>query len=117
ELSSLLDASNIENIFLKGTERDIDSYSAFFDNGHQKSTGLGEYLKSKHVTDVYIAGLTTEYCIRYSVLDAIQNGFKAHVVVDACRAINLKKHDGDNAIKEMREEGAEITTTKAVLKQ
>ena len=114
EFASDLDTSCFEKVFLKGTDRDIDSYSAFFDNGLLKSTGLGEYLKSKKVTDVYIAGLTTDYCVKFSVLDAIQFGFKVHVVLDACRAVNLKHGDSKKAVDEMEEEGAEITTTARV---
>lgn len=111
KLAPELETSKIEKFFYKGTERDIDSYSAFFDNGHLKSTGLGDYLKSKGVTDVYFAGLATDYCVKYSVLDAVQLGFKAHVFVDACRAVNLKKGDCERAIEEMKEAGAQITTT------
>lgn len=115
EFSSLLDASNFKKIFFKGTDKGIDSYSAFFDNGHLKSTGLSEYLKNLGVTDVYIAGLTTDYCIRFSALDALKQGFKVHVIIDACRAINLEAGDGEKAIEEMKKAGAEITTTDEVM--
>src|ERR1700733_2991807 len=106
EFASDLDISQFEKIFFKGTDRDIDSYSAFFDNGFLKSTCLGEYLKSKKVTDIYIAGLTTDYCVKFSVLDAIQLGFKVHVILDACRAVNLKLGDSEKAVDEMEEAGA-----------
>jgi nicotinamidase/pyrazinamidase len=116
EFSSDLDTSYFEKTFFKGTERDIDSYSAFFDNGLLKSTGLGEYLKGKKVTDLYIAGLTTDYCVKFSVLDAIQLGFKVYVILDACRAVNLKPGDNERVVDEMKDAGAEITTTAKVLK-
>ena len=63
------------------------------------------------MTDVYMAGLTTDYCVKYSVLDAIHLGFKAHVVLDACRAVNLQEGDSERAVKEMQEAGAEITSS------
>ncbi|NGX42336.1 MAG: hypothetical protein K940chlam7_00614 [Chlamydiae bacterium] len=115
EFSSELDQSKVEKVFFKGTDKDIDSYSAFFDNEHLKSTGLGDYLKSKGVTDVYIAGLTTDYCVKYSVLDTVELGFKAHVIVDACRAVNLQEGDSEKALEVMRDAGAEIITAEKVL--
>lgn len=116
EFSPELDMTKFDKVFLKGTDNDIDSYSAFFDNGHLKSTGLGDYLKGKGVTDVYIAGLTTDYCVHFSVLDAAKLGFKAHVVLDACRAVNLKKGDQESAVEVMKAVGAEMTTTDEVVK-
>lgn len=109
EFPLALHCHKIQKIFLKGTEQEIDSYSAFFDNGHIKATGLGSYLKSKSVTDLYVAGLATDYCVKFTVLDALQFGFKTFVVIDACRAVNL--HEGDDwaAIKEMERAGAHIT--------
>ena len=101
----------VEKVFHKGTEKDIDSYSAFFDNEHLKSTGLGDYLKEKGVTDLYIVGLATDYCVKYSVLDAIHLGFKAHVILDACRGVNLQADDSEKAVAAMRQAGAEVIFT------
>jgi len=112
EFSSQLDTTHFDHIFVKGTEKEIDSYSAFFDNGHLKSTGLGEYLKEKGVEEIYFAGLATDHCVKSSALDALRLGFKAYVVVDACRAVNLQENDEEKAIKEMEKEGAVIITTK-----
>src|SRR6185295_673667 len=58
-----LKPDQIAKIFQKGTDPGIDSYSGFFDNGHRKSTGLGDFLKSQKVTEVFIAGLATDYCV------------------------------------------------------
>lgn len=115
EFSTELDASHFKQVFLKGTNKNIDSYSAFFDNGHYQSTGLGEYLKHKEISEIYFAGLTTDYCIKYSVLDAIKLGFKCNVVIDACRPVNLQLEDEQKAIEEMRKAGAKIITLKQVL--
>ena len=102
------DTSKIERVFKKGTDPKIDSYSCFFDNAHLKSTGLGDYLKKKGVTDVYIAGLATDYCVKFSALDATQLGFKTHVIADATRGVNLKEGDVELAIQEMRDHGVRI---------
>jgi nicotinamidase/pyrazinamidase len=108
ELVASLDKSRIDRVFQKGTDRCIDSYSGFFDNGHRKATGLGDYLKSKTVTDVYVCGLATDYCVNFTVLDAVQLGFKAHLYRNASRGIDLKPGDIDRSIEEMRKAGVEI---------
>ena len=64
-----LDTSRFARIFQKGTDPAIDSYSGFFDNGHRRSTGLGDYLRSNNVTDVYVCGLATDYCVKFTALD------------------------------------------------
>ena len=68
------DNRQIQKIIYKGTDKNIDSYSTFFDNEHLKATGLHEYLKERGIKDLYLAGLTTDYCIKFSVLDAIGLG-------------------------------------------
>lgn len=110
-----LDLARLTHVVHKGADRDIDSYSTFYDNGHVQSTGLGEYLKREGVTDVFMVGLTTDYCVKYSVLDAVRLGFKTHVILDACRGVNLQAGDVDQAIDEMRQAGAEIITSDQVL--
>jgi nicotinamidase/pyrazinamidase len=106
-----LKQERISAIFYKGTDRVIDSYSAFYDNNRQKSTGLTEYLKKHKVTDLYIVGLTTDYCVVYSALDAIDEGFKVTVIQDACRGINLHPHDVDNALAAIAAKGGKIITS------
>jgi len=76
-------------VFRKGTDPGIDSYSGFFDNGHLKATGLGDFLKGRKVTDLFIAGLTTDYCVMFTALDAVALGFRTHVLLDGCRGVNL----------------------------
>ena len=105
DFSDDLEKQNIQKIFYKGTTRNVDSYSAFFDNAHLKSTGLYEYLKEKNVDEVFIAGLTTEYCVKYSALDALNLGFKTHVIIDACKAINLNPDDENKALEGMSKAG------------
>ena len=111
EFAPSFDTSRIVHVFHKGTERNIDSYSTFFDNAHRKSTGLSEYLQEQKVTDVYLLGLATDYCVKYSALDAVTLGFKTHVVIDGCRGVELNAGDTQAAIDEMREAGVEIVTS------
>jgi len=110
-----LDMSRVRKVFRKGTDPWIDSYSGFFDNGHRKDTGLGKYLKSLGVRDVYIMGLTTDYCVKFSALDALRLGFSVHVIEDGCRGVNLKHDDVDAALDQMRRAGVEITRSSRVL--
>ena len=83
-----LHTGRIEAIFRKGMNPEIDSYSAFFDNGHRKSTGLADYLRGRGVTAVVLAGLAADYCVYYSALDALAAGFATTVLTDATRAIS-----------------------------
>jgi nicotinamidase/pyrazinamidase len=110
-----LDMKQVAEVFQKGTDPRIDSYSSFFDNEHRKATGLGDFLKARRVTDVFIAGLTTDYCVKFSALDAIRLGFKTHVIEEACRGVNLKEDDAANAIEEMRRAGVNIVKDVEVL--
>jgi len=105
---STLDVSRIDCFFFKGTDKWIDSYSAFFDNAHRKSTGLGDYLKTHNVDEIYIVGVATDYCVLYTVLDALALGFTVNVITDCCRAINLQPGDEKSAIATMAAKGAHI---------
>ncbi len=111
EFSQKWDSEIVDKIIYKGTEKSIDSYSAFFDNAMKKATGLDEFLKEIHAKELYIAGLTTDYCVKYSVLDALNLGYTVYVVTDASRAINLSPNDGDEALTEMQQEGAHLITS------
>lgn len=103
-----LDAHRAKRIFKKGTDPAIDSYSGFFDNGQRNSTGLGEYLKDKDVTDVYILGLATDYCVKFTALDARRLGFDTHVIEDACRGVELKTGDARIALEDMAQSRVKI---------
>ena len=103
-----LDLSLVAKVFPKGTDPHIDSYSGLFDNGHRKSTGLGEWLKGKGVLDVYVCGLATDYCVQFTALDSVQFGFNTFLVEDACRGVNLNPNDVLAAIQSMRKEGVRV---------
>ena len=86
--SEQLNLNKVEAIFRKGTDKEIDSYSGFYDNGHLKSTALAEYLKGKTTDEVYIAGLAADFCVYYTAKDALLEGFKTYIIEDAVRAIS-----------------------------
>ncbi len=115
EFASGWNTTKIDQVIYKGIERDIDSYSTFFDNGHFRSTGLENYLKEKGIKDIYIAGLATDYCVKYSVLDALQLGFNTYVIIDACRGVNLKPNDSQEAFESMHKAGANLIWFKDVM--
>jgi nicotinamidase/pyrazinamidase len=102
------DLDGITQVFQKGTNAEIDSYSGFFDNGHKKATGLEGWLREQGVTELTVLGLATDYCVKYTVLDARQLGFAVTVIADGCRAVELKPGDGARALDEMRAAGAVI---------
>ncbi len=95
-------------VFQKGTDPKVDSYSGFFDNGKQKSTGLGDFLKEAGVQSVTVVGLATDYCVKYTALDALDLGFDVRVVRAATRAVNLNSADGERALKEMEARGVSV---------
>lgn len=79
-----------EAIFRKGTDPEIDSYSAFYDNGHLKSTGLTGYLKEKSAGQLFFCGLAADICVYYSILDAFKEGFPCFLIEDAAQALDIE---------------------------
>lgn len=110
-----LNTKRIARVFLKGADQAIDSYSGFFDNEHLRATGLGDYLKEKGVTEVTIAGLATDYCVKFTALDAVQLGFKTSVVIDACRGVEVSPGDTARAVEEMKNAGVRVVQSEEVL--
>jgi nicotinamidase/pyrazinamidase len=113
--SAELRTDRFAKIFQKGTDPDIDSYSSFFDNAKLRSTGLGDYLRQRDVHEIFVCGLATDYCVKYSVLDSKTLGIRTHVIEDACRGVNLKPDDSKNAIAKMRAAGASIIDSGEIL--
>lgn len=105
ELASSLDRKSIVKIFQKGTDAGIDSYSGLFDNGHRRATGMADWLKTQGVTEVHVCGLATNYCVKFTALDAVAAGFKTYLIEDASRGVNLQPDDVKNAIAEMKQAG------------
>lgn len=84
-----LEWTKAELVIRKGFRRTIDSYSAFFENDHETPTGLGGYLRERGISDLTLVGLATDFCVAYSAIDALRLGFRATVLLEACRAIDL----------------------------
>lgn len=88
EISGKLNLNNVEAIFRKGMDPEIDSYSGFYDNGYKRSTGLAGYLRERKVTKVYVCGLAADYCVFYTAKDALKENFETYIIEDATRAID-----------------------------
>jgi nicotinamidase/pyrazinamidase len=93
-----LQITHAELVLRKGYHRDIDSYSAFYENDRQTHTGLAGYLRERGFMRVFLAGLALDFCVRYSAEDARREGFGVVVIEDACRGIDV-----DRSIAKTRE--------------
>lgn len=96
----------IDHIVQKGMDPTVDSYSGFFDNARRHDTGLTEWLQSRGVTEVVVCGVATDYCVKFTVLDALSQGFATTLVEDACRGVDLNPGDVESALGAMAEAGA-----------
>ena len=113
QLLDSLHADRINHVVRKGMDREIDSYSGFFDNGHRRATGLDELLMDSCGTDernaeLYVMGLATDYCVKFTVLDALELGWRTTLLVNGCRGVDLQSGDVETAVTRMREAGATI---------
>jgi nicotinamidase/pyrazinamidase len=100
-----LDVSSIDRIFQKGTDPATDGYSGF------AGTNLADELHRLGVQRVFVAGLATDYCVKSTTIEAIDQGFDAVVIIDAIRAVNVKPRDGEDALADMEEAGAILVTS------
>jgi nicotinamidase/pyrazinamidase len=112
-LHPALDTRQVEAVFRKGMAAEIDSYSAFHDNGHRKATGLADYLRGRKVTHVYLAGLAGDYCVYFSALDAQAEGFATFVVTDATRPISAEGFRA--AAADMQSKGIGLVESRSLL--
>ncbi|MBB4347366.1 MULTISPECIES: bifunctional nicotinamidase/pyrazinamidase [Rhizobiaceae] len=110
-----LEVSEIDYIQQKGENPAVDSYSAFRDNDHAALTGLAGYLKAQQITELDICGLATDYCVKFSALDArdMLPNVNVRFISDASRGIDPQAIK--DAISEMRECGVDIVTSKVIL--
>jgi nicotinamidase/pyrazinamidase len=108
ELHADLDRAKITHVARKGTDPEVDSYSGFFDNGKRKATGLDAWLRGRGIDDLVVLGLATDYCVKFTALDARSLGFTVALVAAGCRAVDLTAGDGDRAIAEMRAAGVAV---------
>jgi nicotinamidase/pyrazinamidase len=103
-----LQTQYVHRVFTKGMDPGVDSYSGFYDNGKRHSTGLASWLRGKGVRSIDVAGLATDYCVKFTVLDALADGFAVRVLTEACRGVDLTTGDCERALEEMREAGADL---------
>ncbi|WP_026954354.1 bifunctional nicotinamidase/pyrazinamidase [Algoriphagus vanfongensis] len=108
QFAAELNQTSWDSIFQKGKNPEVDSYSGFFDNARRGDTGLGDYLQSKGVKQVYIVGLAQDYCVKFTALDSQSLGFETYLVTDATRPVNLSEKDGDLALNEMKTAGIHL---------
>jgi nicotinamidase/pyrazinamidase len=114
-LHAALNTGVVQRTFRKGTDPRVDSYSGFFDNGHRRATGLGDYLKERAAGDVYVCGLATDYCVKFTALDAVRLEFRTHLIEDACRGVDLRPGDVRRAVEQMRTGGVDVLTSADLL--
>jgi len=114
ELHAELTRDRINEVIRKGTDASIDSYSGFFDNGHTKATGLNNWLAERWIKQVYVMGLATDFCVKFTVLDALKLGYEVRLIEDGCRGVNIKPGDDEKAIAEIRGAGASVIESGAI---
>ncbi|EMD0828327.1 bifunctional nicotinamidase/pyrazinamidase [Morganella morganii] len=105
-----LNKQAITHIIYKGENQATDSYSAFYDNDHREPTTLLKLLAELQITHLAVLGIATDYCVKFTVLDALAEGFSVTVITDGCRGVNLKPDDSLTAFAEMENAGARLQT-------
>ena len=109
-----LDMTEVDLIIRKGTNLLVDSYSAFLENDKKTETGLRSYLQGLGLTDLYVAGLATDYCVYYSALDALDFGFRVSVILDAAKGVDVPAGNVERAIEDMKKRGIRIVNHDAI---
>lgn len=115
EFHPLLDMSLVKAVFRKGMDPEVDSYSGLYDNGRKHTTGLAAWLRGLGVTEVDVVGLATDYCVKWTALDAHAEGFATRVIEDATRGVELAPGDVARALDELRAAGVEVARSQAVV--
>ena len=105
----------VNKVFRKGTDAEFDGSSGFFDQDHRRATGLGDFLKEKRVSDVYVLGLPTEFGVKFTTLDAVALGFRTHLIEDACRGMDRTPNAVTEALAAMKKAGVRMTRSRDVL--
>jgi nicotinamidase/pyrazinamidase len=98
-------------ILRKGFRARLDSYSCFFENDRKTPTGLDGWLRSIGVSELYIAGLATDFCVLYTALDALRLGLSVLVVEDAVRGVDRPSGSVGRALAEMRRKGVSFVNS------
>lgn len=115
DLVKALDQNLIAKVVRKGEDAQVDSYSGFFDNDHCHATGLEAFLREQGVEEVFVVGLATDYCVKFTALDAVKLGFKTNLIIDACRGVELNQGDIESAVSEMKRAGIAVRRSEEFL--
>lgn len=110
EFHPALETSRIARVFRKGSNPQVDSYSGFYDNGRRHDTGLAAYLRARDIRALTVVGLATDYCVKWTALDAVAEGFDTTVLEPACRGVELSAGDISRALQALREAGVQVLT-------
>ena len=108
ELCKEIDPAGITRVFRKGTNATVDSYSGFFDNGRRQATGLGDWLRAEGISTLSVLGLATDYCVKFTALDARELGFDVTLLAQGCRGVELHPGDIARALTELHAAGVRI---------
>jgi nicotinamidase/pyrazinamidase len=103
-----LNVAAIHRIVRKGSDARIDSYSGFFDNHRKKQTELADILRREKIDEIVILGLATDYCVKFTALDARRLGIPTTVILEGCRAINVLPDDERQAVEDMKQAGVTV---------
>jgi nicotinamidase/pyrazinamidase len=113
--ASALEVAGIDHVVRKGMSPHIDSYSAFFDNGHRQATGMFEHLRAIGVDDLFVMGLAADVCVKYTVLDALAAGLATTLITDGTRGVEMHRGDTTAAIQAMQAAGASTVVSESLL--
>ncbi|BBI16448.1 bifunctional nicotinamidase/pyrazinamidase [Neochlamydia sp. S13] len=116
QFSAGWDSHRVQKVIYKGTDKRMDSYSAFFDNGRSKATELHNFLQSKGIKKIFLGGLATEYCVKYSALDALNLNYQVYVIIDACKPVNSLPAAEEKHLNEILQAGGSLIEAKEVIK-
>lgn len=108
EFSEDLHTERFETIFRKGLDQKIDSYSGFFDNHKGHDTGLSAYLRGKDVQNVYVVGLAGDFCVYFTAMDALGEGFNTFLVKEGTRPISAE--DFKEKLDTFKREGGHVVS-------
>jgi len=103
-----LNTVGIQHVIRKGTDKNVDSYSGFFDNARSKATGLEDYLREQDVEELHLMGLATDFCVKFTALDAVDLRFRTIIITNGVRGVDLHEGDCRRAIEEMTAAGITI---------
>lgn len=106
-----LDTRRVARVFPKGADQRVDSYSGLFDNGRRSSTGLAEWLKKMGAKELWLCGLATDFCVKFTAHDAVAESFRVNLITDACRGIDLPPGNIAASLAEMQAAGVTLVTS------